>query len=160
METLPRTLIHFEAVGCHLQLLCKNLFIWRFQEWPSLKIFKIAGAKGVYLDKIICPQFQQHNLEVFSFFFYCELQWMRTHSICFSCTKKDLDVCGLDFSDGHVEGVLKMFPKLQRLNVTGCSLSGSNEFLKKLRINKWSEYLKCEFHIFVCLFVCLFVYRG
>jgi hypothetical protein len=68
METLPQSLQHFEAISSQLQL-CQNLFIWRLQEWPSLKIFKIAGAKGVYLDTIICPPFQEHNLEVFSFFF-------------------------------------------------------------------------------------------
>jgi hypothetical protein len=53
--------------------------------------------------------------------------------------KKDLDVCGLDFSDRHVESVLKMFPKLQKLNVTGCPLSGRDEFLKKMRTKEPSK---------------------
>jgi hypothetical protein len=65
MEALPSNLHHFEAVSCELSV---NVFTWRIYNWPSLKIFKIAGAKGVYLDTIICPSFQEHNLEVFSFF--------------------------------------------------------------------------------------------
>lgn len=137
IELLPKTIQHFEAKSTKIDA---ALVCWHFYKWPSLKTFNIAGAKWIRLEQFFGFPNESHQLEVRFLFSRNSLLLMifeEDFAKRYYSFFKALDVSGLDFSDEEVNGLFRLFPNLQYLNVTGCPLSGKSKLKDKVEETKW-----------------------